>query len=92
MELDASETRADTPYGPSANTTDMDAPARNSLLVIAATSSFAMDCGTPSLLPSADSPPPLSLRDFMDFLKRARWKAHHRKGKRSNTGRYLEVL
>jgi hypothetical protein len=51
-----------------------------------------MDCGTPSLLPSADSPPPLSLRDFMDFLKRARWKAHHRKGKRSNTGRYLEVL
>jgi hypothetical protein len=34
----------------------------------------------------------LSLRDFMDFLKRARWKAHFRKGQIPNTGRYLELL
>jgi hypothetical protein len=34
----------------------------------------------------------LSLRDFVDFLKRARWKAHFRKGQIPNTGRYLEQL
>jgi hypothetical protein len=34
----------------------------------------------------------LSLRDYMDFLKRARWKAHFRKGRTPNTGRYLELL
>ena len=61
MELDASETRADTPYGQSAHTTDTDAPARLSLMAAAATSSPAMDCGTPSLLPSAESPLPLTL-------------------------------
>jgi hypothetical protein len=54
MELDARETRADIPYGPAAHTTDMAAPTRLSLLATAATGSLAMDCGTPSLLPSAD--------------------------------------
>jgi hypothetical protein len=34
----------------------------------------------------------LSLRDFMDFLKRARRTAHLRKGEIPNTGRYLELL
>jgi len=59
MELDARETRTDSPYGPAAHTTDMAAPTRLSLLATAATGSPAMGCGTPSLLPSADSPPPL---------------------------------
>ena len=34
----------------------------------------------------------LSLKDFMDFLRRASWKTYHRAGKRSNTGRYLDLL
>jgi hypothetical protein len=34
----------------------------------------------------------LSLRDFMDFLKRARWKVHFRKGQIPNTGRYREMV
>jgi len=59
MELGARETRTDTPYGPAAHTTDMAAPTRLSLLATAATVSPAMSCGTPRLLPSADSPPPL---------------------------------
>ena len=57
MELDARETRADTPYGPAALTTDMAAPTRLSLMATASTGS---PCGTPSFLPSADSPPPLT--------------------------------
>ena len=34
----------------------------------------------------------LSLKDFMDFLRRARWKTYHRAGKHPNTGRYLDLL
>jgi hypothetical protein len=34
----------------------------------------------------------LSLRDYMDFLKRSRWKISHRTGTCPYTGRYLEVL
>ena len=34
----------------------------------------------------------LSLRDFTDFLQRACWKVHHRKGRSPNTDRYLSVL
>ena len=59
MDFDARETRADTPYGPATHTMDMAAPTRLSLLATAATGSPAMDCGTPSLLPSVDSPPSL---------------------------------
>ena len=33
----------------------------------------------------------LSLRDYIDFVKRARWKQIEQTG-RTNTGRYLEVL
>ena len=34
----------------------------------------------------------LSLKDFMECLRRARWKAHHRSAPRPNTGRYLDLL
>ena len=34
----------------------------------------------------------LSLREFMDFMRRARWKAHSQSCKRPNTGRYLDLL
>ena len=34
----------------------------------------------------------LSLKDFMDFLRRARWKAYHRSSNRPKTGRYLDLL
>ena len=34
----------------------------------------------------------LSLSDFMDFLRRSRWKSRPRAGTISPTGRYLEVL
>jgi hypothetical protein len=34
----------------------------------------------------------LSLLDYMDFLKRARWKAYHRTLRRPETCRYLDVL
>jgi hypothetical protein len=34
----------------------------------------------------------LSLSDFMDFLRLARWKTRPREGKISPTGRYLEIL
>jgi hypothetical protein len=34
----------------------------------------------------------LSLRDYMDFMKRSRWKLCHRTGSCPYTGRYLEVL
>lgn len=33
-----------------------------------------------------------SLLDYMDFLKRARWKAYHQTIRRPETGRYLDVL
>ena len=35
---------------------------------------------------------PLSLLDYMDFLRRARWKKYNRTPRRNKTGRYLEVL
>ena len=34
----------------------------------------------------------LSLADYMDFLKRVRWKEHHRATKTLTVGRYLDVL
>ena len=34
----------------------------------------------------------LSFSDFMDFLRRSRWKSRPRAGTVSPTGRYLEVL
>ena len=34
----------------------------------------------------------LSLLDYMDFLKRARWKGYHRTSRRPEEGRYLDVL
>jgi hypothetical protein len=34
----------------------------------------------------------LSLNDCMDFMRRARWKAHRRSYKRPNTGTYLDLL
>jgi hypothetical protein len=34
----------------------------------------------------------LSLVDFMDFLRRVRWKAYRRSCKRPSTGRYLDLL
>jgi hypothetical protein len=34
----------------------------------------------------------LSLKDYMDFLRRARWKQHQRPPKCQQTGRYLDIL
>ena len=34
----------------------------------------------------------LNHKKFMDFLRRARWKAYHRSSNRPNTGRYLYLL
>jgi hypothetical protein len=34
----------------------------------------------------------LTLSDYMDFMKRARWKVYHRTTRRPTVGRYLDVL
>ena len=86
MELDARKTSADSPRVSAAHTTVIAAPTILSLLATATTGSPAMDGGIPSLLPLW-SHRRLSLRDFMDFLQRALWKAHHRKEGSPNTGR-----
>jgi hypothetical protein len=34
----------------------------------------------------------LSLKDYLDFIRRARWKEYHHTPRRQMVGRYLDVL
>jgi hypothetical protein len=75
-----------TPYRPQTYSQVLDDTPGPPLMAEATACSGNMDHGTSPLLPLTEQTP-LSIRDYMDFMKRARWKISQQSGECPTTGR-----
>jgi len=92
MELDKNQVSGNTMRPPQTHTRGVDPTPEFSSLALPKACGDKVDCGPSSSIPSTNASTPLSLADYMDFLKRALWKEYHRVTKTPTVGRYLDVL